>query len=92
MKSIRHYHLDHINLVERRKELYAAIRQDVKIADKMGAKALKGDATARQSFQAMLRNLRKYLSPKEEYSSAAYALLMGLRAKSYSARFVLMSS
>jgi uncharacterized protein (TIGR02646 family) len=88
-KSIELYHLHHSNLVERRKKLYADIQQELKNADKMGAKALKGDNTALSAYRASLTKLTEYISEREQDSAAAKVYMIILSVSSMTAKTVL---
>ena len=90
MQSIRFYHLDHVDLVERRCDLCNQIRRDVEKADRMLQKWHQGDTTARTSFADTLDRLKKlYLAEKSGLSATAKAMLMGLRGTSPTAEAVL---
>jgi uncharacterized protein (TIGR02646 family) len=73
------YHLNHADIVERRKALCADIRRSVREADRYFQKYDAGDGTAREAFENTVRALRERLSAAAEYSAAARAMLMGLR-------------
>lgn len=73
------YHLNHTDVVERRKALCADIRRSVVEADRYFQKYDAGDGTAREAFQNAVRALQERVSAKAEYSAAARAMLMGLR-------------
>ncbi len=77
--SIRLYHLDHTEVVERRKLLCSEIRRRVEEADRYFEKYDTGDGTARQAFEDVVRNLRGQLAADAPYSATARAMLMGLR-------------
>jgi uncharacterized protein (TIGR02646 family) len=77
--SIELYHLDHTDLVERRKGLCREIRRAVTQADRYFQKYDAGDGTAREAFQNAVDALRTHLLMTAEYSATAKAMLMGLR-------------
>jgi uncharacterized protein (TIGR02646 family) len=77
--SKRLYHLNHKDIVERRKVLCADIRRSVAEADRYFQKYDAGDGTAREAFENKVRDLRERLLPAAEYSATARAMLMGLR-------------
>jgi uncharacterized protein (TIGR02646 family) len=78
--SIRFFHLNHPDIADQRKELCNRMRRRVEEADRYFNKYYSdGDATALGAFGDALRDLNVWLAPKEPYSSAARAMLMGLR-------------
>ena len=78
--SIRFFHLNHPDIADQRKELCNRMRRRVEEADHYFNKYYSdGDATALGAFGDALRDLNAWLAPKEPYSSAARAMLMGLR-------------
>ena len=79
--SIQLYHLNHADVVERRKALCSDIRRRVEEADHYFGKYDTGDGTARQAFDDAVRDLRGRLSADAPYSATARAMLMGLRGK-----------
>lgn len=78
--SIELYHLNHTDVVERRKALCRWIRRRVEEADRYYRKYGSGDRTARQAFEDAIGELRSCLAQEAEYSAAAKSMLMGLRA------------
>jgi len=79
--SIELYHLNHTDVVERRKTLCSDIRRRVEEADRYFGKYDTGDGTARQAFEGAVRDLRERLAANAPYSATARAMLMGLRGK-----------
>jgi hypothetical protein len=77
--SIRFYHLNHIGVVEQRKELCSEIRRCVEEADRYFTKYQEGDGTARTAFEHAIRDLKGRLAAKARFSATARAMLMGLR-------------
>jgi len=73
------YHLNHTDVVERRKALCAEIRRSVAEADRYFQKYDAGDGTGREAFENAVLAMRELLSPAADYSAAARAMLMGLR-------------
>ena len=74
------YHLNHANIVERRKALCAEVRRRAAEADRYFQKYDAGDRTAREAFEDAVAALRERLLPNADYSATARAMLMGLRA------------
>lgn len=77
--SIHFYHLNHSDIVDKRKALCSEIRRRVEDADSYFGKYDTGDGTARQAFNDAIRDLRQWTLPEAEYSATARAMLMGLR-------------
>jgi hypothetical protein len=77
--SIHLYHLDHTDVVERRKALCFEIRRRVEDADRYFDKYSGGDGTARGAFSDAIGDLKGKLAATAPYSSTARAMLMGLR-------------
>jgi hypothetical protein len=77
--SIRFFHLNHTDIVERRKALCSMLRRRVQEADRYFEKYHGGDAVARGAFADAVIDLRARLAAKEPYSATARAMLMGLR-------------
>jgi uncharacterized protein (TIGR02646 family) len=57
-QSIRFYHLDHVDLVERRADLCNRIRRDTEKGDRMLQKMQRGDMTARTSVADTIARLK----------------------------------
>ena len=72
--SIRLLHLDHVDLVERRRALCNRIRELIHHADRMFLRYQGGDATAHEAFSNSIRQLRGTLHEREEYTATAYAM------------------
>jgi hypothetical protein len=89
--SIRLYHLDHVDLVERRATLCKAIQRDARDGDRMLIKMRNGDGTARTSFKIMVRRLQETILVGTELSSTAICMLEGLRESSPTAYTALRS-
>jgi len=79
--SIELYHLNHTDIVERRKVLCFDIRRRVEEADRYFGRYVTGDGTARQAFDDAVRDLRERLAVNAAYSATARTMLMGLRGK-----------
>lgn len=79
IRSIEIYNLRQRDLVERRKELSLRIRRRVEDADRYFRRYQQGDTAARGAFEDAVRDLHGYLAGNAEYSSAARAMLKGLR-------------
>jgi 5-methylcytosine-specific restriction endonuclease McrA len=82
VQSISLYHLDHVDLTERRAALCKQIKEDATDGDNMLVKARNGDMTARQSFRMMVRRLGKSIKEDQELSATALCMLEGLRESS----------
>lgn len=87
--SIKLYHLNHVDTVERREVLCQFISKSVEQADGFYANYSKGDMTAQASFRNTVAHLHDSLRGNAEYSAAARSTLMGLRDKSAIAEIVL---
>lgn len=79
--SIALYHLNHTDVVERRKALCLDTRRRVEEADRYFGQYEAGDGTARQAFSDAVRDLQNRVKVNAEYSATARAMLMGLRGK-----------
>ena len=88
-KSISFYHLDHTDLVERRRILCNEIRELVNDADKFFAKYDSGDTSAHSAFANAVKRLQRLTEKDQEYSATARCMLKGLRATSNAARAAL---
>jgi uncharacterized protein (TIGR02646 family) len=77
--SMQFYHLNHTDIVERRKALCADVRRRAAEADRYFQKYDAGDGTAREAFENTVAGLRDRLLASAEYSATARATLMGLR-------------
>jgi uncharacterized protein (TIGR02646 family) len=88
-ESIRLYHLDHSDVVERRALLCKDIRKEVEEAEDMLIKYHAGDTTAKIAWNSSVAKLRQRYADSEEYSSTAFCVLMELRAKYASAEAAL---
>lgn len=80
-QSIRLYHLNHADIVERRLELFREITKDLESADKYFLKVQRGNMTAQSAFEDKLASLSKRARGESENSAAARAMLAGLRTK-----------
>jgi len=78
-QSLDLYHLNHTDLVERRKAFCSDIRTAIGDVNRYFKKYDEGNATAREAFENAVRDLRGRLSAKAEYSATARSMLMGLR-------------
>jgi len=79
--SIRLHHLNHTDVVERRKALCFETRQRVEDADRYFKKYMEGDGTARGAFEGAVRDLVSRLAAGAAYSATVRAMLKGLRGK-----------
>lgn len=76
--SIKLYHLNHFDLKERRRiDVCHVIREKVKDADMYYWHYAqdKGNVTAREGYHRVVRDLKKMISERAEYSAAARAIL-----------------
>ena len=87
--SIRLYHLDHVDLVERRATLCRRIQRETERGDRMLQRMQQGDMTAREAFASTMSQLRQDIDERSELSATAKAMLKGLRATSPTAEAVL---
>ena len=76
--SIRLYHLDHYDLNERRRhEIFRVIREKVTTADMFYWQydKDKSDVSAREGYRNVVRDLKRMVNERAEYSAAARAAL-----------------
>jgi len=78
--SIRLYHLDHQDLVDRRKTLAASITRKVRTAERLFPKTELGDAAIDASFKEHVKSLAELVKPQSELSSFARRMLDGYRS------------
>ena len=90
-ESIDKYHLNHTDIVERRKNLFREIKEHAAKADRYLTKMQKseGDDTAQDAFEDHLELLIRKMRRNVEDSRAARAMLMGLRGTSVAAETAL---
>lgn len=79
VESIRHYHLDHADLVDKRKTLAVSIKRKVDAADRLFPRTELGDADVDNSFLDHVRSLANYISEGAELSAFARRILAGHR-------------
>lgn len=72
-------HLNHRDVIDRRKALCVDIRRRVQETDRYLWRYDAGDGTARQAFDDAIRDLRGRLAADAPCSATARAMLMGLR-------------
>ncbi len=78
--SIELYHLDHHKIVERRQQLYEAIKRKLAQAEeKLHRWGHNADMTAQQSLVEQVEELKEYMLPERPYSAAAKCAIMALR-------------
>jgi hypothetical protein len=77
--SIKLFHLNHVDTVERRKALCNEVRDLVTQLNYYFSKYQQGDTTARTAYADTLKHLRRKVMRSVEYSATAHAMLMGLR-------------
>ncbi len=77
--SIRLYHLDHQDLVDRRKALANKLVRIINVADKLLPHAEKGIPGVDASFQEHIRSLAEAIQPEAELSSFSRRILEGYR-------------
>lgn len=91
--SIRLYHLDHVDLVERRAALCKAIRKDAQDGDSMLIEwQQKGNVTAKKSFRMMVERLQERIHVNHDLAATALCMLEGLRESSPTAYAALRKS
>lgn len=91
-KTIKHYHLNHPHLTERRAETLRVVRTWVEEADKQLARHAKDTAGfSRNTAKSRLQDIMRAVSPKATYSTAVKHLLAALATRSDAARSVLKS-
>lgn len=77
--SIRLYHLDHQDLVDRRTVLAAKITRKVRAAERLFPRTEQGDADIDASFKEHIKSLAEMIRPEAELSSFARRMLDGYR-------------
>lgn len=77
--SIRLYHLDHQDLVDRRKTLAASLVRIINVADNLFPHTEKGTPEIDASFQEHIRSLAEAIKPEAELSSFSRRILDGYR-------------
>ena len=77
--SIRLYHLDHQDLVDRRKTLAAIITRKIRAAERLFPRTEQGDPEIDASFKEHVRSLAELIRPEAELSSFARRMLDGYR-------------
>jgi uncharacterized protein (TIGR02646 family) len=88
-ESIRLFHLDHSDVVERRAVLCNEIREEIAQAEKMLTRFHNGDMTAKEAWNTSIAKLKERYADDAEYSATAHCILMELRAKYASAEAAL---
>ena len=78
--SIRLYHLDHQDLVDRRKALAAIVTRKVCAAERLFPRTEQGDPEVDASFKEHVRSLAELIRPEAELSSFARRMLDGYRS------------
>jgi uncharacterized protein (TIGR02646 family) len=77
--SIRLYHLDHTDLIEKRRVLAINLNEEINLANRLFDRVDKGDFTIDQSYYGHVRKLQNAMSEKAELSSFARRVIMGRR-------------
>lgn len=78
-ESIRLYHLDHADLVDRRKTLAVSIKRKIDAADRLFPQTESGNADIDNSFSDHVRSLANCISEGAELSAFARRILAGHR-------------
>jgi uncharacterized protein (TIGR02646 family) len=89
--SVNLYHLDQVDLVERRRQLCNDIRNAVEKADSYLTKYQNGDSVAKNAYRDKLNEIRELLGESREYSATARSMLLGLRGRSQTANAITRS-
>ncbi|MBU1568157.1 MAG: hypothetical protein KJ630_21355 [Proteobacteria bacterium] len=79
--SIKLFHLDHPDLVEKRKTLGATIKESIGEADGIFDRCDTGDPAIDRAFHGIIRNLRDAIADKAELSTFARKVIAGFRDK-----------
>lgn len=92
-ESIKRYHLNHPNIKERRAQKLREVRGWLREADTALARTDRdpGDAVSLYSALGRIKDVRKAVSERSNYSAAVKYLLAGMAARSRAARCVLDS-
>lgn len=77
--SIKLYHLDHPDLIERRRVLAAQLKASVDTADELFERCDQGDATTDRAFHSIVIQLREAMLEKAELSTFARKIIAGCR-------------
>ena len=77
--SIKLYHLNHTDLMEKRRKLALDLNAKIISADRLYNRVDTGDASIDQSYNEHVRDLKSALSEEAELSSFARAIVMGRR-------------
>jgi hypothetical protein len=89
-KTIKHYHLDHPLLVERRAIRWHEVRKWVEEADKLLARYVKeGEPHLFNTAKSRMQDIMAAISAKAVYSASIKHLLAGMEAKSDTASKIL---
>ncbi|SFU13456.1 TIGR02646 family protein [Pseudovibrio denitrificans] len=78
-ESIKLYHLDHADLVDKRKALAVLINREITVADRLFPQTESGNAAIDSSFSDHVRKLASYISEGSELSAFARRILTGHR-------------
>jgi uncharacterized protein (TIGR02646 family) len=78
-ESIKLYHLDHADLVDKRKTLAVSIKRKIDAADRLFPRTESGDVDIDNSFSDHVRSLANYISDGAELSAFARRILAGHR-------------
>jgi uncharacterized protein (TIGR02646 family) len=78
-RSVSLYHLNHKDIVERRRAVCLNIRRRLTTATRCFRRYDAGDRAAREAFEDNMRILQRLLAADAEYSATARCMLMGLR-------------
>ena len=73
--SIKLYHLNHSRLVPLRQAISDAVEQKAEVAEKQFQRMALNDATAKDAFEDIIRELKAMISEDAEYSATAIATL-----------------
>jgi hypothetical protein len=83
------YHLDHVLIVQRRRQIYRRVSRLVKLADLVYQRMTDGDHAGRVTYEGLLIELSSLALPQAEHFLAARCALRGYRASSGAAQAVL---
>jgi uncharacterized protein (TIGR02646 family) len=78
-ESIKLYHLDHADLVDKRKTLAVSIKRKIDAADRLFPQTESGNVDIDNSFSEHVRSLANYISEGAELSAFARRILAGRR-------------
>ncbi len=87
--SINFYHLNHVPLVEARRDVVNAIKARVRSADRQLGRFQQGQQGPREALSDAIDEVKRMIHPDSEYSAAARSVLRGMVGSSPAAEAIL---